>query len=129
MQSVLRTEAQEPRLQPKHYDAELSIAIFNREIQMSRLRRAKVRYFAFQPDVAVFALEICADGRDEFTDAPGRAARRLKQKAELVGRTHSWALQSVARRSGSQIPDSFEKISRFCRSSVEATLVPNLRFS
>src|SRR5579871_5210238 len=76
---------EEARRGTEHHDANLRIAIFQREVEMSRFGRTEVRNLSFHPGVGVFALDVRADCGDEVAHLPDTAVRRAEVEAKLVG--------------------------------------------
>ena len=84
MKAVGELEAEERGLLTEEDRGELGIAIFKREVDVAGGRRAEVGDFAFDPEVAVFALDVEAHVADEVADFPdmaghGRGSRCLKR--------------------------------------------------
>jgi hypothetical protein len=67
---VLRAKLQAARLIAKAHATDLGLRVFEREIQMSRLRRAIIGDFAFQPNVRKGSFEELAYARVLLADFP-----------------------------------------------------------
>ena len=85
LQAVGGAEAQQARGGAEHHDANLCVAIFQREVEMAGIGRAEVGDLAFHPRVGIFALDMRANGRDQFADFPDPALGRAEAEAHLVG--------------------------------------------
>jgi len=86
VQAVGGTEAQERCLFAEEDDGKLCVAVFEREVDVAGGRGSKVGDFAFDPEVAVFALDVEAHFADEVADFPdaardGRGGGGLERKA------------------------------------------------
>ncbi len=83
--AVCGTEAQQAGGGAEHHDADLRVAVFEGEVEMSGLGGTEVGDLAFDPGVGVFALDVGADGGDQVADFPYAAVGRAKVEAHLVG--------------------------------------------
>src|SRR5579864_4136230 len=70
VQSILGAEFQAAHLIAKAHTADLRLFVLQREIQMPRLRRAKIRDFTLDPQVAKFVFEQIAYTQIQLADAP-----------------------------------------------------------
>ena len=80
MQAVLRTEFQQPRLIAEADAANLRSRVFEREINMSGLRRVAIRDLTLDPNIGKSALEHVGDALGELADFPDVALRREVEK-------------------------------------------------
>jgi hypothetical protein len=88
VEAVGGLEAQEQRLFAEEDDGELGVAILEREVNMARGRGTEVGDFAFDPEVAILALNVDANLADEVANSPdaarGEQGRHFKGEAELA---------------------------------------------
>ena len=88
VEAVGGTKAQERRLLPEEDSWELRVAILEREVDVAGGGGTEVGDFAFDPEVAVFALDVNPNFADEVADLPDAARDRrglgFKREAELV---------------------------------------------
>jgi len=85
VEAVLRAKAEEHGLAAKENDGQLSVSVFEREVEMAGGSGAVVGDFAFDPDVAVLLFDEVADLGDKLADGPdaARLVRILKGEVEL----------------------------------------------
>src|SRR5579859_4553589 len=92
LHAALRAEAQKPRLAAEHHDAQLRVAILEREVKMAGFRRAEIGDLALHPDVGVAAFHGGADRAYQIGHAPDSPrGRLLKGEAELVVKSHAFS--------------------------------------
>ncbi len=84
LKAVGRLESQKLRRRAEHYDFDLGIAVFEREIKMAGIRGTEVGDLAFHPGVGVFAFDMSADGGDQVADLPYPALGRAEGESHLV---------------------------------------------
>ena len=88
MQAVGWFEAEQRGLLAEQDRRQLRLAIFEREVDVAGGRGAQVGDFAFDPEVAVLALDMQADFADKVADLPDLARNghrgRLERQAELA---------------------------------------------
>ena len=88
VQAISGAEAQERRLFAEEHHGKLGVAVFEREVDVAGGRGAEVGDFAFDPEVAVLALDVETHFADEVADFPDAARNgrggRLEGKAKLA---------------------------------------------
>lgn len=88
VEAVGGLEAKERGLLAEEYGGQLRIAVLDGEVDVAGWRWAKVGDFAFDPDVAVFALNVQSHFADQVADLPDVArnggGRGLEGEAKLV---------------------------------------------
>ena len=70
LQAVGGTKTKQARGGAEHHDANLSVAVFEGEVEMSGLGGAEIRNFAFDPGIGIFAFDVGADGGDQVANLP-----------------------------------------------------------
>ena len=93
LHAILGTKPQQPRLRTEHHGTNLRVLVFQSEVQMSRVVRAKIRDLPFHPGIAVLALNMRADRRHQIAHRPYAAIGRFETESQLIGGGHcSWSL-------------------------------------
>jgi hypothetical protein len=85
VQTVGGTKAEQRCLPTKEHSRQLSIAILEGEVDVTGRGGAEIGNFAFDPEVAVFALDVDAHLTDQIADLPDAARHgRLEGEAKLA---------------------------------------------
>ena len=96
LHAVVWTKSQQACLGAKHHYTKLSLAIFEREVEVSGFRWAVVRDLASNPDVGVLALDRNSYHSNQIANAKD-ASLWLEGEAELFKRRHGRNLISLRR--------------------------------
>ena len=74
VQAISRSKAQERGLFAEEDGRKLCVAVFEREVDVAGRRGAKVGDFAFDPEIAIFALDMAAQTRQARDDVQAELA-------------------------------------------------------
>jgi len=105
MKAIFGTKTEQHSLAAKEYDRELRIGIFEREVNMARGCRPKIRYLALYPHIAILFLNQLANLAHELANRPDAArwTQLFKYQVQLrqvliVGRHAKGSVNAVCDR-------------------------------
>src|SRR5262249_23023621 len=88
LHAVFRAKTQQACLRAEHDVADLRDTVLQREVNMYRIVRPKIRNFALHPNITVLAFEMGTGGRNQVPYRPDAAVGRLEGESKLVCESH-----------------------------------------